>query len=216
MILMFSAIIVFSFCYLLKGGQFNKYIEKLPSLIGGKFLSALTIFIFCAAVSSDWVHGLIFCAAWALAVAPSMGEEAGAIGRWGHAWGRYIDWMPSLKTYEVPKIFANNVAEYPDGHERYFFSYRSGRSYGILKGVQRGAWMGAVFTVAGATSQFIMGQPIDISTVLPIPIMALGFPLAHFIGQEIYYRINKTDDWKYSEAIVGALLGLCYALARGV
>jgi hypothetical protein len=69
--------------------------------------------------------------------------------------------------------------------------------YGVLKGVQRGAWMGAVFTVAGATT-------------LSIPIMAIGFPLAHFIGQEIHWRIFKKDDWKYSEAIVGALLGVCY------
>ena len=60
--------------------------------------------------------------------------------------------------------------------------------------------MGAVFTVAGATT-------------LSIPIMALGFPLAHFIGQEIYWRINKRDSWAYSEILVGSLLGLCYYLS---
>lgn len=160
------SIIIFSIAYILKGGQFNKYLD------GGKFFSALIIFIFCSAVTSDWVHGLIFCAAWLLAVSPSMGEEAGAIGRWGHWWGRYKD------------------AGFT-------------RSYGILKGVQRGAWMGAVFTVAGATT-------------LSIPIMALGFPIAHFIGQEIYFRIHKNDNWKYAEIIVGALLGLCYCLSQGV
>ncbi len=166
------SVIIFSLAYILKGGQFNKYLDGLPSFIGGKFFAALIIFIFCSAVTSDWVHGLIFCAAWLLAVSPSMGEEAGAIGRWGHWWGRYKD------------------AGFT-------------RSYGILKGVQRGAWMGAVFTVAGATT-------------LSIPIMALGFPLAHFIGQEIYFRIHKTDNWKYAEFFVGALLGLCYCLSQGV
>jgi len=72
--------------------------------------------------------------------------------------------------------------------------------YGVLKGVQRGAWMGAVFTVAGATT-------------LSIPIMALGFVAAHFIGQEIYYRLHGRDSWAYAELMVGALLGLCYAFS---
>ena len=167
---MILTIPIFAIAYLFKGGQFNNYLKKLPKFIGGKFIAALIIFIFCSAASSDWVHGLIFCVAWLLAVSPSMGEEAGAIGRWGHWWGRYRE-------------------------------LGFGRRYGVLKGVQRGAWMGAVFTVAGATT-------------LSIPIMALGFPLAHFIGQEIYYRIHKADDWKYSEFAVGGLLGLCYALSE--
>lgn len=166
--LTFLAIPIFAIAYLFKGGQFNNYLEKLPDAFGGKFFAAIIIFIFCAAVTSDWVHGLIFTTAWLLAVSPSMGEEAGAIGRIGHWWGKY--------------------------RERGF-----DRRHGVLKGVQRGAWMGAVFTVAGATT-------------LSIPIMALGFPLAHFIGQEIYYRIHKEDNWKYAEIIVGALLGLCYIL----
>lgn len=185
MLLFLFSMSIFSIAYLLKGGQFNKYLDGLPPFIGGKFFAALIIFIFCSAVTSDWVHGLIFCAAWLLAVSPSMGEEAGAIGRWGHWWGRYKD------------------AGFT-------------RSYGILKGVQRGAWMGAVFTVAGATTSYIAGEIITISTVFPIPIMALGFPLAHFIGQEIYFRIHKNDNWKYAEIIVGALLGLCYCLSQGV
>ena len=171
MILILS-MMTFSLAYYFKGGQFNKYLEKLPNALGGKFIAALIIFIFCSAVDSNWIHGLVFLVAWLLAVSPSMGEEAGAIGRWGFWWGKY--------------------------RERGF-----DRMYGVLKGVQRGAWMGAVFTVAGATT-------------LSIPIMAIGFPLAHFIGQEIYYRIHKEDNWKYSEIIVGSLLGLCYCLNQGV
>jgi hypothetical protein len=168
MIFSLLSIPVFATAYLFKGGQFNNYLDKLPNAFGGKFFAALIIFVFCATLTSDWVHGLIFCVAWLLAVSPSMGEEAGAVGRWGFSWGEYID-----------KGF--------------------GRMYGVQKALQRGAWMGAVFTVAGAAT-------------ISIPIMAIGFPLAHLIGQEIHWRVHKKDDWKYSEVIVGALLGFCYLL----
>lgn len=194
--IIFLSILVFSIAYLVKGGQFNKYLDKLPSFIGGKFFAALIIFIFCAAVTSDWVHGLIFCAAWLLAVPPSMGEEAGAIGRWKFWWGDYKD------------------AIYPPSHRNTGMPVFD-RRYGILKGVQRGAWMGAVFTVAGATTSYIAGETIAISNVFSIPIMALGFPLAHFIGQEIHWRIHGSDNWKYSEVLVGFLLGLSYFLSEG-
>lgn len=165
------SILIFALAYTIKGGQFNKYLDRLPDFIGGKFVAGIIVFLFCAAVSGNWIHGLMFLMAWLLAVSPSMGEEAGAIGRVGHWWGKYKD------------------AGFT-------------RSYGILKGVQRGAWMGAVFTVAGATT-------------LSIPIMAIGFPLAHFIGQELYFRIHKSDDWKYAEVLVGSLLGLCYFISGG-
>ena len=170
MILSFLSVLIFAISYLLKGGQFDSYLKMIPNFLGGKFIATLIIFIFCSAVTSDWVHGLIFCAAWILAVSPSMGEEAGAIGRWGFWSGKY--------------------------KERGF-----DRMYGVLKGVQRGAWMGAVFTVAGATT-------------LSIPIMAIGFPLAHFIGQELYFRIHKTDDWAYAEILVGIFIGCCYSLSE--
>lgn len=150
-------IALFSLAYLIKGGQFP--------IRSGKAISTGLVF----AISCNYhevFQSLIVSAAWLLAVAPSMGEEAGAIGRIGHWWGKYL--------------------------ERGF-----DRRYGVLKGVQRGAWMGAVFTVAGATT-------------LSIPLMSVGFPLAHFLGQEAHWRIHGRDDWKYAEAIVGALLGLCF------
>ena len=169
---------VFAIAYMLKGGWLGKIqgwddrVKELGfagKLLGGKLLSGFLVFLFCAAASGDWLLASMLTVAWFLAVSPSMGEEAGAIGRWGHWWGKY--------------------------RERGF-----DRMYGVLKGVQRGAWMGAVFTVAGATT-------------LSIPIMALGFVAAHFIGQEIFYRLNKSDSWAYSEPIVGGLLGLCYAIS---
>lgn len=155
---------VFVIAYMLKGGQFPVRF--------GKALSAGLVFSFVVNDTDNILTALFMTAAWLLAVAPSIGEEAGAIGRVGHWWGKY--------------------------RERGF-----DRMYGVLKGVQRGAWMGAVFTVAGATT-------------LSIPIMALGFPLAHFIGQELYWRIHKNDDWKYAEFLVGSLLGLCYFLSGGL
>ena len=169
---------VFAIAYMLKGGWLGKIqgwddrVKELGfagKLLGGKLLSGFLVFLFCAVDSGDWLLASMLTVAWFLAVSPSMGEEAGAIGRWGHWWGKY--------------------------RERGF-----DRMYGVLKGVQRGAWMGAVFTVAGATT-------------LSIPIMALGFVAAHFIGQEIYYRLHGRDSWAYAELMVGALLGLCYAFS---
>lgn len=179
---------VFAIAYMLKGGWLGKIqgwddlVQKLGfagKLLGGKFLAGLVVFVFCAITSGDWVYGLTMLIAWVLAIPPSMGEEAGAIGRWGYWWGDYKD------------------AVYPQGHIKAGMPVFN-RSYGILKGVQRGAWIGAVFTVAGAT-------------VLSIPIMAIGFVAAHFIFQEIYFRINKIDSWAFVEPIIGSLLGACIA-----
>lgn len=173
---------IFAIAYTLKGGQFPVKF--------GKALSAGLIFAYALQTPTDFEYGQIafagcMAAAWLLAVAPSMGEEAGAIGRYGHWWGDYKDAVYSSTYPSWTKKSGMPVFD---------------RLYGILKGVQRGAWMGAVFTVAGATT-------------LSIPIMAIGFPLAHFIGQEIYYSIHKRDDWKYAEVLVGSLLGLSYFLS---
>lgn len=182
-------IITFAIAYMVKGGWLGKIkavhdFEQKSWLSGrmvdGKVLSTIIIFVL-GLMSYDITQGFIWSVAWLLAVAPSMGEEAGAIGRTDKWWGDYKD------------------AVYPEGH------YKQGqmvfdRRYGILKGVQRGAWMGAVFTVAGATT-------------LSIPIMGLGLVAAHFIGQELYFRIHKQgQSWAYAEPLVGALIGLCVAL----
>lgn len=187
---------VFAIAYMLKGGWLGKIqgwddrVKELGfagKLLGGKLLSGLLVFLFCAIDSGDWLLALMLTVAWFLAVSPSMGEEAGAIGRCRHWWGDYRDAV-YLATFPAHKKAGMPVFD---------------RSYGVLKGVQRGAWMGAVFTVAGATT-------------LSIPIMALGFVAAHFIWQEIYYRIHKQDSWAYAEPMIGALIGLCYALSRGI
>lgn len=202
---------VFAIAYMLKGGWLGKIqgwddsVKELGlagKLLSGKLLAGLVVFLFCAAVSGDWIHGVIMTAAWVLAVPPSMGEEAGAIGRLGHWWGDYKDAVYSA-TFPAHRKAGMPVFD---------------RSYGVIKGVQRGAWIGAVFTVAGATYLSLV-KGIDvmpIELVFSIPIMTVGFVAAHFIGQEIYYRVHKQDSWAYAEPIVGVLIGLCYALSRGI
>lgn len=75
---------------------------------------------------TDVIRGLLFGAAFILSVAPSMGEENGAIGRTGLCWGPYVD--------------------NPDDF---------GRSYGIKKGIQRGVFIGAVMTLATGSLAYI-------------------------------------------------------------
>ena len=154
--------LIFALCYMLKGGQFPWF--------HGKLLAAIIVASYVAYDMQDVLYTVLITLAWLLAVSPSMGEEAGAIGRVGYWWGKY--------------------------KERGFT-----RSFGVLKGVQRGAWIGAMFSIA-------TGFP-----ALFVPVMAFGFVAAHFIGQEIYYRIHGVDNWKYAEPMVGALIGLCYEVA---
>lgn len=171
---------VFAIAYMLKGGWLDKvqHVRQLKEsswmvdkLLGGKLLAGLVVFIFALLSSFNPPYAFLILAAWLLAASPSMGEEAGAIGRWGFWWGQYKD----------------------AGFDR---------MYGVLKGVQRGAWMGAMFVFcAGATT-------------LSIPIMGIGFVAAHFIGQEAYWRIHKKDSWAYAEPLIGLLLGLCYILGE--
>jgi len=184
--MIYVAALIFAIAYAIKGGWIGKIQgwdawrksqpKALSMILDGKFIAGLIVFVFILLSSFDPIYSLVMLTAWLLAVSPSMGEEAGAIGRYGHWWGDYHD------------------AVYSDTSKPVF-----NRSYGVLKGVQRGVWMGAVFTVAGATA-------------LSIPIMGLGFVAAHFIGQELYFRLHGRDSWAYSEPLVGALIGVCLFL----
>jgi hypothetical protein len=77
------------------------------------------------------------------------------------------------------------------------------RRYGILKGIQRGVFMGACMTVATGYVPFIL--------------FSLLFVPCTFIGQDIYYRITGKDSWVLAEPLIGALVyGLPMALWLGV
>lgn len=174
-------ILTFTIAYMIKGGWLGK-IQAVHNfeqkswlngrIVDGKVLSTIIVFLF-GLFTVDFSEGFILSIAWLLAVAPSMGEEAGAIGRINRWWGEYKD-----------KQFT--------------------RSYGIKKGLQRGVWAGAMFSIA-------LGTP-----ALFVPILGLGFIATHFTMQEIYFRIHKRDSWAYAEPAYGALIGLCVAIVLGV
>lgn len=175
------AVIIFAIAYALKGGwlgkvtRFDTWRKKQTWFISkgldGKSLATILVFVFCL-LNAGFLMAVAITAAWLLAVSPSMGEEAGAIGRYGHWWGKYRGIGLS-------------------------------RSYGVKKGLQRGVWIGAMFSV-------VMG-----SASLFIPVLGIGFVAAHFIFQEIYYRIHKQDSWAYAEPAIGALIGFCIDRALG-
>ncbi len=146
-------IALFALFYALKGGSgktlfpwwekfraSNVFTER---LLDGKVISTIGVFIFGLFAQLETIsinggafgvpeytldlHGAIFLAvAWLLAVAPSLGEEHGAIGRVGHAWGSYVT---------SPNVF--------------------GREYGVKKGLQRGVWMGACMALVTGFIPFI-------------------------------------------------------------
>lgn len=89
----------FALMYALKGGSGkdvfpwwtklrnkNKFTER---LLDGKVISTATIFVISMFFTIDISTSLLFSAAWLAAVAPSMGEEHGAIGTSTHWWGKY-------------------------------------------------------------------------------------------------------------------------------
>ncbi len=162
-------ILIFSLAYTLKGGQFPLHF--------GKLFSCFWVFDYLILFTDLGLARSIFLtAAWLLAIAPSMGEEAGAIGRFGYWWGKYRD----------------------RGFDR---------SYGVLKGFQRGAFMGAAFTLA------LHPDPVAWHF---IPTLSFAFVIAHYLGQEIYFREFKKDNWVLSEAMLGSIIGLCVDLSLGV
>lgn len=177
----FLTIIICGFLYAIKGGSGNflknwNYVRAknkiLHRLLDGKVLSTLLFWVFITAVTGNGLLGIFMALAWLAAVAPSMGEEHGAVGRWGYAWGPYID------------------------HPEKF-----GRRYGVNKSIHRGVWMGACFTVVTGFPLFLwfsllyvpcvfIGQQINrwiLKTdgwTLAEPIIGaivIGAPLAYFL-----------------------------------
>lgn len=110
-------ILFFGLCFALKGGsgpyifgwwkrvrEKNKFTER---LLDGKVVSTILAFLFAVVVYStktgvsskygvptysvDIWPPVLFSLGWLASVTPSLGEEHGAIGRIGKAWGPYID-----------------------------------------------------------------------------------------------------------------------------
>lgn len=81
-----------------------------------------------------------------------------------------------------------------------------GKLFGWKKGLQRGAFLGACLSLAMYSIPY--GEIIIIACAL--------FPAIYFLGNELYYKINKTDSWLYAEIIYGAVIGASLFLSKGV
>lgn len=202
--------VVFAFLYAIKGGSgpyvfewWNKIRHTnaiTERLLDGKVISTIGAFVFALIATADLVTlngdrgvaeytvnteiALKIAAAWLLSVAPSMGEEHGAVGTTQLAWGDYLRWMPDQRRI---KIFGKVI-----------FSYLEGREYGVKKAVQRGVWIGALMTLATGYIPFILFSFLFVPCV--------------FAGQELYYRLTKQKgpvSWVLSEPIIG---GVVYGL----
>lgn len=177
-------VIFFAFMVAIKGGlighiakwfgkedqwkKFQKMNFVFDFISEGKFISAVLSGVFIG-FHSGWLVGLLFAVAWWLGWVMSLGEEIGAIGRLGHNWGDYVEWLGS----------------------------KEGRKFGWKKGLHRGVFLGACLVLA--TYSIPHNEIIVIACAL--------FPAIYFLGNEIYYRVNKSDSWFYSEFLYGALIG---------
>lgn len=131
--------------YAIKGGSLNVFknwnrLRKKNALndfvLDGKVLSTLLFWALVVSVTADGVLATKLAVAWLISVAPSMGEEHGAIGDHQGAWGPYVERMPTLKRFGPLAI-------------------REGRDFGIKKGIQRGLVFGAAFTLAAGDVIFL-------------------------------------------------------------
>lgn len=184
-------ILYFGAMYAIKGGWLGM-IPRVDALresskfwdrvLDGKVASTIGVYAYFAVVLSVyggmvWYWDLLIApamcsVAWLISVTPSMGEEAGAVGRIGAWWGDYKD--------------AIYGPDHEDAGKPVF-----DRMYGIKKSLQRGLWIGAPWTVLTGLSHFLL--------------LGLLFPFIHFAMQEVFYKIHKTDSWKYAEPVVGAI-----------
>lgn len=185
---------IFAILFAIKGGSGNIFTnwnhvrqknKLLNFLLDGKVLSTILVWIVITAWTADAILAVKIALAWLIAVAPSMGEEHGAIGRIGHAWGPYVQWMPTLERKELFGCL---------------FTYREGRMYGFKKALQRAVWIGAALTVATGYTPFIL---FALCCYVP----------AVFIGQQFNWMIFKSDGWTLAEPLIGLLvIGIPMAL----
>lgn len=181
-------LVFFAIVYSIKGGvlerfkNYDRVAERskiLAFLLGGKFLSTLMVLLFGLMMFPFWWQAVALAIAWLIAVAPSMGEEHGAIGYFTTRFWRLYD--------NKKDAFIGCFIEL-DGYNK---THR-GRIYDIKKGFQRGVWMGAFMAVAMTSLVFI-------------PLSLLFVPLV-FIGQTLNRLILKRDGWTLAEPLIGAVL----------
>lgn len=137
--------VVCALAYAIKGGSgaevftnWNRVREKnsvWDRLLDGKTLSTIVMFLLALCYVPLGVAALI-ALGWLAAVAPSMGEEHGAVGDYKGGWGPYL------------------TALRGDGSGKVQF----GRTYGVKKAVQRGLLMGSVMTLVTSYLPFLVAS----------------------------------------------------------
>ena len=136
---------IFALLYAVKGGwlgkwpPFKKFRESriiFDKLLDGKVLTFVGAFLFGLYFFGldQWYQALLLAGAWLLGVAPSMGEEAGAVGDYKGGWGDYVEHSESF-----------------------------GREYGIKKAIQRGVFTTApMVLVTGNVPLLVAGASMPI------------------------------------------------------
>ena len=174
-------VLICGFLYAIKGGSGASLFKNwnyvrgknklLDRLLDGKTASTLGMIVMAIILTGDVYYALALPVAWLLAVAPSMGEEHGAIGDYKEWWGPY-----RLKQF--------------------------GRDYGIKKGIQRGVFMGALFTLVTGFTPFILFSGLFVPLV--------------WMGQSLNRLILKEPGWTLAEPLIGAfVVGVPLALWVG-
>lgn len=142
---------VFAFAYGIKGGQgekiFSNWSKKVD--ISHKLASLAIVILFCSfttvflqinlGVGTAWQSIFYICIAWLVAIAPSMGEEYGAL------MGRDYPVDENDKGIKKIRIPVINKT----------LRFRREIEYGVKKAIQRGVWMGAIMTLATGYIPFI-------------------------------------------------------------
>lgn len=140
----------FAFAYAVKGGQgayfFKNWEKENPlshklssTLIVSVGLCLATVFyqLNLGVAPLAWQSVLLVMMGWVLSIAPSLGEEYGALMLRPD---NYAAWMPDIKTVH---IFGRK------------FQWKEGHEYGFKKAIQRGVWIGACMTAVTGYVPFI-------------------------------------------------------------
>lgn len=160
--------------YAIKGGSLVYFVKGWDKIreessilnftLSSKVLSTVGAIIIGAIGTGNVTQGVLIGLAWLVAVAPSMGEEHGAIG----------DYKGALPAYMERSITVR------------------GRKYDVKKGIQRGVWMGAAFTLVTGYTGFI------VASLLFVPCV--------WVGQSLNRIILKTSGWALAEPLIGVIV----------
>ena len=199
----------FALAYAIKGGAghyfFTNYDRENP--ISNKLTSAIGVFLFLSFITvfyqvniglgnHAWQSVLFVTLAWLVSIAPSLGEEYGALlGRKDEKYGK---WMPRVKSFRLPKWLGRFLFEHTNfitvTETGYKITWVEGHEYGAKKAVQRGVFIGACMTTATGYVPFIWFS----LAFVPLAWLCLNFAPRKWL-----------NPWAWSEVAIGAV---CYGV----